>query len=88
MQNINELRRHSNVSYIKNGDLSTNTLQSTYKASSTNRLDRLNEISSKNQLNGSATKRKTDVIEDFDTLIKQHEQYGLKEFSLETKDEN
>ena len=83
MQNINELRRHSNVSYIKNGDLSTNTLQSTYKASSTNRLDRLNEISSKNQLNGSATKRKTgktDVIEDFDTLIKQHEQYGLKEF--------
>ena len=25
--------------------------------------------------------RKTDIIEDFDALIKRHEEYGIKEFS-------
>ena len=94
--NTYDPRRHSSVSFIKNGD-AMNTSASNVnlklgckknqekRGSSSNSppscIGRSNgEIAAVGN-NSNVTKAKTDIIEDFDTLIKEHEQYGLKEFN-------
>ena len=89
-------RRHSSVSFIKNGDAmntsaSNVNLKLSYnmkqvKGSSSNSPPCCIIRSNREEIaavgnNSNVTKAKTDIIEDFDTLIKEHEQYGLKEFN-------
>ena len=75
-------RRLSGIPLVKNGEVTTSTSNSiTVKLMSYN----VSQAAAEN-LNGSA-KRKTGggggVMEDFDALIKEHEQYGLKEFKVD-----
>ena len=74
-------RRHSGIPLVKNGEVTSTSNSITVKLMS------YNVQAAAENLNGSAKRKITGggggVMEDFDALIKEHEQYGLKEFKVD-----